>query len=180
MVLEGYSLRTGVKEARGHKGTGSWWRFIHTATLPELPAVLLEDTAALTGLVFALAGVSLTLATGDGRWDAAGSGAIGLVLVAVAVILAREMKSLLLGEAAAPDVVDRIRAALPGSGLERVLHLRTVHLGPDQVLVAAKLAVDPGLGAAELAADIDEAEARARAAVAADLVIYLEPDIARD
>ncbi|MDR1427243.1 MAG: cation transporter [Bifidobacteriaceae bacterium] len=180
VALESFSLRTAVHEARPARGSKTWWQFIRTAKAPELPVVLLEDTAALTGLVLALGGVSATLATGDGRWDAVGSAAIGLLLIAVAVVLARETKSLLLGEAAADDDVAAIRAALPGQGIASVIHLRTVHLGPEEVLVAAKVETDPALSSANLAAAIDAAETRARAAVSSDLVIYLEPDLRRE
>jgi cation diffusion facilitator family transporter len=177
IVLESFSLRTAVREARPARGTKTWWAFIRTAKAPELPVVLLEDTAALAGLVLAFGGVSATLATGDGRWDAVGSAAIGGLLIAVAAVLAREMKSLLLGEAASDDEVAAIRAALLGPGIASVIHLRTVHLGPDEVLVAAKVEPAPGCTMQALASAIDAAEARARAAVDPTLVIYLEPDL---
>jgi cation diffusion facilitator family transporter len=179
IALESFSLRTAIREARPAKRERGWWEFIRTAKAPELPVVLLEDTAALVGLVLALGGVAATLITGNGIWDAAGSAAIGLLLILVAGVLAREMKSLLLGEAAADADVAAIRAALAGGGIVSVIHLRTVHLGPDEVLVAAKVETDPSLTMPGLAAAIDAAEARARAAVGGRLVIYLEPDVRR-
>jgi divalent metal cation (Fe/Co/Zn/Cd) transporter len=139
----------------------------------------LEDTAALAGLVFAGTGVSLTLFTGDGRWDAAGSAAIGLLLVAVAAVLVVEMKSLLLGEGAAADQVDAIAQALLGDGVASVIHLRVMHLGPDDLLVAANCEPAPGSPVPALADAIDAAEARARAAVPLRQAIYLEPDLRR-
>jgi divalent metal cation (Fe/Co/Zn/Cd) transporter len=151
--------------------------FIRTAKAPELPVVLLEDFGALIGLVFALAGVGLTLATGNGRWDAAGTAMIGLLLVTIAIVLATEMKSLLLGESATAEDVAAIEGALPGPGVPRVIHLRTMHLGPEELLVAAKIAVDAGESAADVARAIDAAERRVRAAVPIARVIYLEPDI---
>ena len=175
--LEGFSFRTAVHESRPFKGARSWVAFVRTAKAPELPVVLLEDSGALLGLVFALAGVGLTLATGNGRWDAAGTAMIGLLLVAIAIVLATEMKSLLLGESATSEDVAAIEAALPGSGVTRVIHLRTMHLGPEELLVAAKIGVDAGESAAEVARAIDAAERRVRAAVPIARVIYLEPDI---
>lgn len=179
IVMEGFSLRTAVHEARPAKGDLTWPQFIRRSRAPELPVVLLEDTAALLGLVFALAGVSLTLATDDGRWDAVGSAAIGALLVAVAVVLARETGSLILGEAATPDETAAIRAALVGSGVASVIHLRTQYLGPDDLLVAAKIEVPEAATAADVAAAIDGAEVRVRAAVPIARLIYLEPDLRR-
>lgn len=177
MVMEGVSLRTAVHEATPARGQGSWWRFIRTSRSPELPVVLLEDSGALLGLLFALFGVSMTLVTGDGRWDAVGSAAIGLLLVVIAVVLARETKSLLLGEGATPEHVAAIRAALVGEGVPEVIHLRTMHLGPEELLVAAKIAVPAAASAADVAAAIDAAEVRVRAAVPLARLIYLEPDL---
>jgi cation diffusion facilitator family transporter len=179
MVMEGLSLRTAVHEASADRGPQGWWAFIRTSRSPELPVVLLEDSGALLGLLFALVGVSMTLVTGDGRWDALGSAAIGLLLVVIAFVLARETRSMLLGEGATPGVVAAIRAALVGEGVESVIHLRTMHLGPDELLVAAKIAVPSVSLAGEVAAAIDAAEARVRAAVPIAKVIYLEPDLPR-
>jgi cation diffusion facilitator family transporter len=175
--LESFSFRTAIRESRPSKGARTWVEFVRTAKAPELPIVLLEDFGALLGLVFALAGVSLTLATGNGRWDAAGTGMIGLLLVTIAAVLATEMKSLLLGESATREDVAAIEAALPGEGVRRVIHLKTLHLGPEELLVAAKIAVDAGESAADVARAIDAAERRVRAAVPIARVIYLEPDI---
>ncbi|MCB2174973.1 MAG: cation diffusion facilitator family transporter [Actinomycetales bacterium] len=177
LVMEGLSLRTAVHEATPAKGRETWWRFIRTSRSPELPVVLLEDSGALLGLCFALFGVSMTLVTGDGRWDAVGSAAIGLLLVVIAVVLARETKSLLLGEAATPEHVAAIRAALVGEGVPEVIHLRTMHLGPEELLVAAKIAVPAASSAADVAEAIDAAEARVRDAVPLARLIYLEPDL---
>ena len=179
IVLEGFSLRTAMHEARGPKGAQSWRSFIRTSRSPELPVVLLEDTGALLGLVLALFGVGMTLATHDGRWDAVGSAAIGVLLVVIAVVLAAETRSMLLGEGATPEHVDALRAALVGPGVVSVIHLRTLHLGPEELLVAAKIEVGPVASAADVAAAVEAAEARARAAVPLTTVIYLEPDLPR-
>jgi cation diffusion facilitator family transporter len=175
--LESFSFRTAIVESLRHKGSRSWVGFVRTAKAPELPIVLLEDLGALFGLVFALAGVSLTLATGNGRWDAAGTALIGLLLVTIAAILATEMKSLLLGESANREAVVAIERALLGDGVDRVIHLKTMHLGPEELLVAAKIGVPAGDSAREVARAIDAAERRVRAAVPIARVIYLEPDI---
>jgi cation diffusion facilitator family transporter len=183
IVLETFSLRTAVVESNRERGDASWVHFVRSAKAPELPVVLLEDIGALLGLVFALFGVSLTLGTDDGRWDAVGTAMIGVLLVLIALVLAVEMRSLLLGEAAAPEAVRRIEEALvgeAGSGVVAVIHLRTQHIGPDELLVAAKIAVDGADTAADVARAIDAAEARVRAAEPVARVIYLEPDLRRD
>lgn len=179
MVMESLSLRTAVHESAPSRRGRSWWGFVRGTKAPELAVVLLEDTGALIGLVFAAVGVSMTLATHDGRWDALGSAAIGLLLVSIAAILAVETTSLLVGEAAEPADVAAIGAALVGPGIASVIHLRTVHLGPDELLVAAKVEVTARETAEEIATAIDAAEARVRAAVPLAQVIYLEPDLRR-
>jgi cation diffusion facilitator family transporter len=179
--LEGFSLRTALKETGEVKSPReSYWRFIRTARAPELPVVLLEDTAALLGLVFALVGVGTAAMTGNGIYDGLGTVAIGLLLLVVAVILAVETKSLLLGESATPEDQRKIVAALEGGTPPlSVIHMRTLHLGPDEVLVAAKIAVQHDDTAAAVARAIDAAELRIRAAVPIARVIYLEPDLRR-
>jgi cation diffusion facilitator family transporter len=179
-VLEGFSLRTGVAEANRVRGGRNWGSFIRRTKAPELPVVLVEDLAALIGLAFAFAGIGLSVLTGDARWDGAGSLAIGLLLAAAAAILAVETKSLLIGESASDDVERKIVAALEeGPEVVRVIHLRTVHLGPDSLLVTAKIEVPDTATAAQIAAGIDAAEKRVRAAVPIATTIYLEPDIYR-
>jgi cation diffusion facilitator family transporter len=179
IVMESFSFRTAIHESNQLRGRRSWPEFVRSAKAPELPVILLEDFAALIGLVFALFGVTLTLVTGSGYWDAAGTAMIGLLLVAVAIVLAVEMKSLLLGEAASPENLRRIVAGIEASpGVERVIHQRTVHVGPEEVVVAAKVAVARGARAEDIAESINVAEANARAAVPGlTLLIYLEPDI---
>jgi cation diffusion facilitator family transporter len=178
MCAEGFSFRTAMGESKAHKGKQSWVGFIRTAKAPELPVVLFEDFGALIGLVFALLGVVLSVLTHDGVWDGLGTLMIGLLLVCIALVLAIETKSLLLGEAATPAVVGRIRAALAdGVLVTRVIHMRTLHLGPEELLVAAKIAVRPEATAAEVAEAINAAESRVRATEPSARVIYLEPDI---
>lgn len=178
IIAEGLSFRTAIRESRPAKGGQSWSRFVRTAKSPELPVVLLEDAAALLGLVFALLGVGMTLLTHNGLWDVAGTALIGLLLIAVAVTLAVETKSLLVGEAATPEAVGRIRAALAETdGVSRVIHLKTLHLGPEEVLVAAKIAVEPTESAARVAEVINTAEAAIRAAEPQVTALYLEPDL---
>ena len=179
-VLEGFSLRTGVHEANKVRGNRNWGTFIRRTKAPELPVVLLEDLAALIGLGFAFTGVTLSWLTGNGRWDGAGSLAIGLLLATAAAILAVEMKSLLIGESASPEVQRLVVAALEdGPEVSRVIHMRTVHISPDSILVAAKIGVRATDSAAQIAAGIDAAERRVRAAVPIAETIYLEPDIYR-
>jgi cation diffusion facilitator family transporter len=178
ITLEALSLRTAVRESNQVRGSGGWLAFIRRAKAPELPAVLLEDVAALTGLVFAAVGVGLAVITGNGVWDGAGSLAIGALLAVVAMILAVEMKSLLIGESAGAEVERSIVAALEaGDEVVRVIHLRTLHMGPESLLVAAKIAVRRTDRADAVAAGIDAAEQRVRAAVPIAEMIYLEPDL---
>jgi cation diffusion facilitator family transporter len=181
LVLEGFSFRTARREIDAVRPPQqSYWRFIRTARAPELPVVLLEDSAALLGLVIALLGVGLSVLTGSEVFDALGTVAIGLLLVAVAVVLGVETKSLLIGEAATVEVQRRIVAALEDGGAgPSVIHMRTQHLGPEELLVAAKIAVRHDETAAGVARAIDEAEARIRAVEPIARVIYLEPDLRR-
>ncbi|HZI98441.1 MAG TPA: cation diffusion facilitator family transporter [Actinomycetales bacterium] len=177
IVMEAFSFRTAIVESNHVRGSQSWKDFVRRSKSPELPVILLEDLGALVGLFFALFGVSMTLLTDDGRWDAVGSAMIGVLLVIIAVILAIEMKSLLLGEGGTAENVRAIEAALPGEGVVGIIHMKTLHLGPDELLVAAKLAVDGGDTAADVARAIDAAERRVREAVPIACVIYLEPDL---
>ena len=177
--MESYSFRTAIVEANQIRKELSWWGFIRETKSPELPVVLLEDSAALVGLVFALFGVAMTLITGDGHWDAVGTAMIGILLVAVAVLLALETSSLLLGEGAAATDVAKIKAALVGPGVDSVIHIRTMFVGPEELMVAAKIAVSPTELARDVTEAIDAAEVRVRAAVPIARLIFLEPDIAR-
>lgn len=178
--LESYSFRTAVVESRPLKGNGGWWRFIRTSRNPELPVVLLEDSGALVGLIFALIGVGLTVLTGDPVWDGVGTIGIGLLLGVIAVILMVEMHSLLIGEGATRDEDRAIRAALERTpNVQRIIHIRTQYLGPDEMLVAAKIALEPHTELATVAGTIDAAEAAVRAVVPSARVIYLEPDLDR-
>ncbi|MBF6124093.1 cation diffusion facilitator family transporter [Nocardia brasiliensis] len=178
--LETYSFTTAIRESKPLKGSASWWRFIRTSRSPELPVVLLEDTGALVGLIFAFIGVGLTMVTGNPVWDGIGTLAIGLLLGVIAVILIIEMQSLLIGEGATPEEDRLIRENLvDGTRIDRVIHLKSQYLGPEELLVAAKVGAAPGLDVAQLAAAIDDAEARVRAAVPAARVMYLEPDLYR-
>jgi cation diffusion facilitator family transporter len=178
--LESYSFRTAIVESRPLKGSSGWWRFIRTSRNPELPVVLLEDAGALVGLLFALIGVGLTQLTGNAVWDGIGTVGIGALLGVIAVILMVEMHSLLIGEGATPEQQRAICEALEGTPhIHRVIHLRTQYLGPDEMLVGAKIALPPDCELATVAQVIDEAEARIREAVPAARVIYLEPDLDR-
>lgn len=180
IVAEGLSFRTAVRESNKTRGRQSWPKFVRSAKAPELPVILLEDFAALIGLVFAFAGIGLTILTRNGIFDVIGTALIGLLLVAVAITLAVETKSLLLGEAAGPAVVRKIERALAGTdGVERVIHMKTMHMGPEEILVAAKIAVSPTDRATEIAEVIDRAEVAIREAEPMVTSLYLEPDIYR-
>jgi cation diffusion facilitator family transporter len=181
LALEGWSLRTAVKEANHSRAEGvSWWNFIRNSKQPELPVVLLEDTGAELGLLFALFGVSMAKITGDGRWDAVGSMAIGVLLIVIAIVLIIEMKGLLIGESASKKDRAGIVSAIENSDrVDHLIHIRTQHIGPDEILVAAKVEYDSELTFDELSMMIDITEASIRAAVPAARLIYIEPDLKR-
>ena len=178
IVMESFSFNTAIRESNKTRGSVSWLEFIRRAKSPELPVILLEDFAALIGLVFALLGVSLSKLTDNGYFDVAGTAAIGLLLVTVAVVLGVETKSLLLGEAASPDAQRRLRESLLSTeGVERVIHMKTMHLGPEELLVGVKIGVVRTAEAADVARTIDAAERAMREAEPTARVIYIEPDI---
>ena len=181
IVLEAFSFRTAVREANKARGRYSILEFVRRARQPELPVILLEDLGALLGLVFALVGVVTASVTGDPRWDGVGAMAVGTLLVVIAVFLAIEMSSMLVGEGALPEQEAAIRDALGGSDhVARVIHLRTLHTGPDELLVGVKIAVGAGLDAGLIARAIDDAEERIRVAVPTARWIYVEPDLDRE
>lgn len=181
IVLESLSLRTAVRESNRVREKGqSWVSFIRRSKAPELPVVLLEDIGALTGLTFALVGVSLTVITGDSTFDALGTLMIGVLLVLIAIVLGVETKSLLVGEGANQTDHDRIVDAIDaGPEVEKLIHMKTLYLGPDELLVAAKVALTADKTVREAADDIDAIETRIRDAVPIARVVYIEPDIYR-
>ena len=180
IALEGFSLRTAIKESNPPRGNASWFQFIRHAKAPELPVVLLEDTAALLGLVLAFLGVGLTVITGDSVFDALGTIAIGVLLIIVAIILGLETKGLLVGEGASVEDVQAIeKAIISGGETDGIIHMKTLYLGPDEFMIGAKLAFPAELRFSEVAKAIDTIESRVREAVPAARVIYIEPDVAR-
>jgi cation diffusion facilitator family transporter len=180
-ALEGFSFRTAVRESNPLRRGASWPQFIRRSKAPELPVLLLEDAGALVGLSIALASVMLTVVTGSAMWDGVGSSLIGLLLGAIAIVLATEMKSLLIGESASDDDLTAIEEAIDQApAVRELIHLRTEHLGPEELLVGAKIEFEATLTLAELAVSIDDVERRIRAAVPSARMIYLEPDLARD
>lgn len=181
IIVELFSFRTAIVEAQKVKEPSSgWWQFIRRSKQPELPVVLLEDLGALVGLVLALAAVSVSLVTDDAVWDGIGTLCIGILLLVIATILAIEMKSLLLGESASDADVQRITAAIEVEpSVTRLLHMRTQHIGPDELLVGAKIELVEGLSMVEVAEAVNRVESSVRRAVPAARVMYLEPDIFR-
>ena len=179
LVFEAFALRTAVRHATPERGRRSWSRYIRESRSPELPVLLLEDSGALLGLVFALVGVLLTLLTGDPVFDGVGTLAIGVLLICIAVVLAVEMRSLLIGESASPELQRKIEAEFErGDGVRRVIHILTQHIGPEELLVAAKVEFDPGLTTVQLVDAINACEERVRATAGVGTArIYVEPDI---
>lgn len=180
IVLEGLSFRTAFRESNKARGRMSLRQFVRAARQPELPVVLLEDAGALTGLVFALFGVSMATITGNGTWDGVGAMSVGVLLVIIAIFLIVEMASMLVGESALPEQEAAVREAIVGTpGVTAVIHMRTQHVGADELLVAAKIGVERGVSAEDVANTIDAAEQRMRAVVPEARYVYLEPDILR-
>ncbi len=178
IVLEGLSFRTAIVESNKVRGRQSWWSFIRRAKAPELPVILLEDFAALLGLVVAFAAVALTLATKNGYFDVAGTATIGVLLVVVAITLAIEVKSLLLGESASKESIAKVRGAIESTpGVDQIIHMKTLHIAPEELLVAAKIGVPAQVSGAEVAETINAAERNIRAAEPMASQVYLEPDI---
>lgn len=181
IVLEGFSFRTALHEARAQVGPDTpLWRYIRESKSPEVPVVLLEDSAALCGLGVALTAIVVSHVTGDAVWDGIGTVVIGLILACVATVLAIEMKSLLIGEAATPARQRAIHDALLSSpNVRSVIHLRTEHLGPDDLLVAAKVELDGDLTYEQVARTIDATEVLVRSAEPAARLLFIEPDVDR-
>ena len=180
IILESLSFRTAILETNKVRGKRSFAKFVRDSRQPELPVILLEDFGALLGLIFALFGVSFAVITGDGRWDGMGAMAIGTLLIIIAIILIREMSAMLVGEGALPEEYDAVKAALESAPLvERVINLRTLHVGPDALLVGAKIAIKRCDTAQEIAQGIDEAERLLRLAVPSAQYVFLEPDLDR-
>jgi cation diffusion facilitator family transporter len=178
IVLESFSLRTAVIESNHVRGTQSWVEFVRRAKSPELPVILLEDIAALLGLIFAFLGVSLTILTDNPVFDGIGTLFIGALLVVVAIVLGIETKSLLVGEGASPLDTERIRDAINADpDVEALIHMKTLYVGPEELLVGAKVAFNSRRTLGDVAALIDELEVRVREAVPVARIIYIEPDV---
>ena len=179
IALESASLRTAVVEARKARETGmSWWGFIHRSKQPELPVVLLEDLGALVGLFFALVAVSASVITDDPLWDAIGTISIGVLLVVIAIVLAIEMKGLLIGEAASLTDQQRIAAAIEiEPSVARLIHMRTQHIGPDELLVGAKVELVHGMSVDDAAEAVNRIENSVRRAVPTARIMYIDPDM---
>jgi cation diffusion facilitator family transporter len=178
IVLESLSFRTAIRESNKVRGKQSWWSFIRRAKAPELPVILLEDLAALVGLIVAFAAVALTLITENGYFDVAGTATIGVLLVVVAITLAIEVKSLLLGESATKESIAKIRGAIESTpGVTRIIHMKTLHIAPEELLVAVKIGVSEQSTGAQIADAINAAERNVRAAEPMSTQVFIEPDI---
>ncbi|MDE0132526.1 MAG: cation diffusion facilitator family transporter [bacterium] len=176
LVLESISFGVALREFNRHRGTKPMWRAIRESKDASLIVILLEDTAAMLGLIFALVGTTLASTTGDSRWDGAASLLIGVMLAVVAVLLAAEIKALLIGEAAGRQERALIRAVLLGmdevTGVGRLL---TMHLGPDDLLVNVEVDFVESLGTLEIADAITKAEQAIREKIPVAGNIFVEP-----
>lgn len=181
IIVEAWSFQTAIKEATPLKGDLSWWQFIRRSRTPELPVVLLEDFGAQAGLIIAFAAIGISQIFDAPIWDGIGTLCIGILLGIIAIILVIEMRSLLIGEGARPrDMVKIDRAIKTAPHVDHLIHLRTQHLGPEELLVGAKVAFDPSLTVSELAAAVDGVEAAIRAEVPYARPVYIEPDLLRE
>ena len=179
MFLEGFSLRTAIVESRHVKGEDqTWWNFIREARMPELPVVLLEDIGAMAGLAIALGAIVTASVTDNPVYDGWGTLIIGVLLFVIAAVLAREMKSLLIGEGLTEASQRKVVEIIEGHPqVASLAEIRTQHMGPDSVLIAANLTFTAGLAQREVAAAIDDIEAKLSDALPHALMIYLEPDL---
>ena len=177
MFMEGYAFRTAVTESRHYKGNHSWKSFIRRSRIPELPVVLLEDFGALMGLVFAFICVLIADTTGNAVWDGIGTLSIGILLGLIAVVLAIETKSLLIGEGALPEQTKKIEDAITGSDhVVRLIEMRTEYLGPETLLIAAKIEFKDNFSSSGISDAVDAVEERIRSVEPLAKIIYLEPD----
>ena len=180
IVLESLSFRTAIVETNKVRGDNTWTGFIRKAKAPELPVILLEDFAALVGLVVAFSSVSLALLTNNEYFDVVGAATIGVLLIVVAIVLAIEVKSLLIGESASRESIARIRVAIEGTaGVSQIIHMKTLHVAPEELLVAVKVGVNESATAGDITALIDAVELNLRAAEPMAQNVYIEPDVFR-
>jgi len=181
IVAEFFAFRTAIVESRPLKGDESWWGFVRNTRVPELAVVLLEDFGAMVGLVVAMVSIWISVTFDAPVWDGIGTLSIGILLFIIAVVLIIEMRSLLLGEGASKTDMDKIRTAIVGNDkVSKLLNLRTQHLGPDELLVGAKVEFVPGLSTAELAAAVDEVENAVREIAPHARPMYIEPDLHKE
>ena len=178
LVMESYALRTVVNESNKTRSTMSWKKYVKSSKNPELPVLLLEDSAAVIGLLLAFSGIILTMVTGNSMFDAIATLLIGLLLIIVAIFLGKEMKSLLIGEAVVPLEEEQIRTLVSSvDGVVKIIHMRTLHLSPEEILLAIKIGVNPTLSMSELSNLINEIEGVVREGNNKIKLIYIEPDI---
>jgi divalent metal cation (Fe/Co/Zn/Cd) transporter len=181
LAIEGWALLGAYKAIKARSNGRPLLRYLKETKDSDLVVIFGEDSAAVLGLALALLAVIVAWITGDAHWDAAGTLAIGVVLVSVAIFLAYEVKSLLLGEAADPTLLDEISAvAKDDARIEKVLRAITVQQGPGEIIVACKLKYRPGLSGEELVVSINEFEQRLQAKVPEVKWSFVEPDSTDD
>ncbi len=175
--LEGYALVGNLREIKKRRGDKSLVRYLHDTKDSDLIVVTGENAAAVLGLVFAVAALGLAQKTGDPRWDGAGSLAIGLVLVGVATFLARETKSLLVGEAADPVICEHVRElakAMPN--IVQVFNIITLQQGPGEIVVACKVQLKDGLDTEKIVDTINALERDLKFRAPEVRWSFIEPD----
>ena len=178
IFIESFSFRTAIVEARTIKGESTWSKFVVRSKQPEIPVVLLEDAGALFGMVIALAAISLGKITGEPIWDGIGTLSIGVLLGVIAIILAREMHSLIIGEAASEKDLSKIVNIIESnSQVAQLVEMRTQHLGPDEILIGVRVAFRENLQTKEIANLINQLEADIRIELKNAGPIFIEPEI---
>jgi cation diffusion facilitator family transporter len=177
-LLDGWSLRTTIRAWQDAKGKLSWRRLVRDTKAPEIIVVLLEDLGAIVGVAIAAVGLALATVTGEPAWDAVASIAIGILLMAIGLLVNSETQSLLVGEAAAVEVVRAIRDAIADTdGIDGVRELRTIHVGPDDLVVAAGVWVAADRSATAISQSIHYAEARVRKVTPFRTIVIIEPRV---
>lgn len=178
LLLEGSACLSNIKELNKRRGKKPFMQYLKDTTDSDLVVVFGENSAAVLGLAFAIAALALAAVTNDGRWDGIGSAAIGLVLVGVAIFLATEVSSLLLGEAADPEIDGVARElAKEFKEMEAVLNVLTMQQGPGEVLVHIKIAFEASLTVEDACRAINVFEERLREKRPEVKWVFVEPDI---
>ncbi|MEM9069594.1 MAG: cation diffusion facilitator family transporter [Myxococcota bacterium] len=178
ICLEGYSWYAATKVINELRGEEGLFSYIEGSKSTEIIVIWLEDTGALVGLILALIGIGLVLATGNPYWDVYATFAIGVLLVLIAFFVARETKSLLIGESATKEDQDIVRRLVEDTeGVTSLMNMRTLQLGDDEFLVSLKIQWQGDLKVAEVAERTNDLEKRIRESIPGARYVLVEADV---